>query len=163
MNRSMFFNRRGATAVEYLVAIILVILVSLAVVRIFGDTVREKFEAGHAEINRIDETPEQRKKRMQEQRSREVAEAEKTADPGYLNAKQGYSAESSDNTGDGDEKKGAGAGKKSDAIRQDIEKSRVSVVVQKKKKKAGFNPVILVIILLLVGGLIFIMIKGNKN
>lgn len=44
----------GASAVEYIVAIILVTLVVMATVRVFGTTVKERFQAGSQRIDTMD-------------------------------------------------------------------------------------------------------------
>jgi Flp pilus assembly pilin Flp len=44
----------GASAVEYIVAIILVTLVVMATVRVFGTTVKERFQAGSQRIDTME-------------------------------------------------------------------------------------------------------------
>ena len=62
--RRFHHDQRGATAVEYIVAVILCCMVVIGINKIFGNTIKEKFAAGQAEISNMEETDSQRRERQ---------------------------------------------------------------------------------------------------
>src|SRR5690554_3972209 len=50
MLKRLRLNRRGATATEYIVMIVLVALFVLGIIRVFGDTVKDKYMRANSEL-----------------------------------------------------------------------------------------------------------------
>ena len=173
------FNRDeyGATAVEYIVALILCCMVVLGISKLFGETIRAKFMAGQNEISEMD--------------SEEVAGGGDGKTGKSLGAKAAAGG-TSPRTGDSDDgagqasgagagarsggagsgSKGGGGGGKSGGARASKGPGDKSGSVKDpggyvegfdEEKKAGFNPLFLLIFLGLGGMLLFIMYKGNRG
>lgn len=51
MLKRLRLNRRGATATEYIVMIVLVALFVLGIIRVFGDTVKDKYLRANSELS----------------------------------------------------------------------------------------------------------------
>ena len=77
------WHRRGATSVEYMIALILVALVVLSVWRLFGETVEQKFRAGEAKVRTLDGT------------AQEQAWADNLEDDNVFNTAEGHGGDGS--------------------------------------------------------------------
>ena len=129
----------GASAVEYLVAMILVILVVLATVRVFGDTVKSRFGAGSDTISTMDK-----------EKNPNAAGA---SGKGAAAASGGGSSESS----------GKGGGSAATTYRTEEERQQALIAKEaKKNQKAKFNPLILLVFVGLIGLLFFVVFRGNS-
>lgn len=145
---------RGATTVEYIVAIILVAMVVLGMAKLMGSTIMSKVRASSSTIDKMD------------------------SEKGYIAAQDTSSGSNSsgssvevvngsgqDGAKDGSSKGGAGS-KKGSQINgaQDMTQHPDMLgAAEKPKKEAGFNPIVILLILFIIGVLVFVVVKGNKE
>jgi Flp pilus assembly pilin Flp len=126
----------GASAVEYLVAMILVVLVVLATIRVFGDTVKSRFTAGTDTISTMDK--------------------EQSANAAGASSKGGGKA-AADGSGTGGSSAAATTYKTEDERQQALLAKEA-----KKNQKAKFTPLILLVFVGLIGLLLFVVMRGNS-
>lgn len=149
---------RGTTAVEYIVAIILVAMVILGMAKLMGSTIMGKVrDSGHT----IDSLH---------------------TDKGYTAPQNGAGAANSagssgssievvegsgqDGSKDGTGKGGGAGSKKGNQVNgaQDMTQHPDMLgAAEKPKKEAGFNPIVILLILFIIGVLVFVVVKGNKE
>ncbi len=179
------FNRdeHGASAVEYIVALILCCMVVMGINKLFGETLRAKFQASQNEISEMDSAEEQG---SDGKTGRSLGA--KAAAGGTVPSKKGQGGRGSDGSGSGSGGEaggrsggasasggpgsGGGAGGSGGGVRGARGKDGQGgagndpggyVEGFEEEKKAGFNPLFLLIFLGLGGMLIFIMYKGNRG
>ena len=157
--RRFHHDQRGATAVEYIVAVILCCMV-------VGGTIREKFEAGQAEISNMEEAGAQPRDRKSASRGAGASGASGADGAGGASVASSSGSQDSESGGGG-----GGAGGEGDTV-EVVDKGNKTKRVRdagglvtgfEEEKKAGFNPIVLLIILALIGVLGFVMYKGNKG
>ncbi len=161
-------DERGASAVEYIVALILCCMVVIGVNKLFGDTLRKKFEMSNNQISQMDE-PEKGPSGSKD------GDGSGGDGSGGASKSSGASGASAASAKGGSEGGGAGAGGRGGSG-----EGGVSVIDKGNKvanpddpggyvqgfeeeKRAGFNPLLLLIFLGLGGMLFYVMYKGNKG
>jgi Flp pilus assembly pilin Flp len=169
------FNRDeyGASAVEYVVALILCCMVVLGINKLFGETLRAKFAASQNEISEMD-APDKAGEKNAGRKLGARAAAGGTSPRTGDDAMGSGSGSGSRSGASGAAGSGGGGGKGDDkggvkrvTDRGDQTRSEDDpggyVEGFDEEKKAGFNPLFLLIFLALGGLLMFIMYKGNKG
>lgn len=147
-------SERGATAVEYIIAIILVAMVILGLAKVMGSSVMAKFNAGSSSIEKIDA-------KDGYAANDSSANANGNNNDDGSNGQSGKGGKNAQNGGKGGSGKG---GKKGMRQGKDLsERPDMLPAAEKPKEKAGFNPIIIIIILGLVSVLGYVVYKGNKG
>lgn len=182
-----WYNRRGATAVEYIVMLLLAAMVILAIMRVFGSTIESKYNDAHDELSGIETDRSNSGSGSgaggeggsgKSGRSGESGGGSENGSGSAAASGGGGGAGGSGAAGSG----GAGAGKSGDGsggggggsggkggVSGPSDTSNGSLYVGGGSKKAkedegpGFNPIILLAALGLVGLLFFIMFKGKDG
>lgn len=174
-------NRRGATAVEYIVMLILTAMVILAIMRVFGSTIEAKYNDAHDELAGL-ETDRSKSGsggsgsgggRGSHDDSSGSGSADKSSADGTADGSGAGSGSANGSggsaDGSGDESGGGGGGKAGKGgVSGPSDTSTGSLYVGGKAKPPeeegpGFNPIILLAALGLVGLLFFVMSKGKDG
>lgn len=144
---------RGATAVEYIVAIILVAMVILGMAKLMGSTIMGKVRASSSTIDKMDSE------------KGYVAAQDSNGSNSASSSSGGADGTGKDGSKDGSSKGGSGS-KKGSQINgaQDMTQHPDMLgAAEKPKKEAGFNPIVILLILFIIGVLVFVVVKGNKE
>jgi Flp pilus assembly pilin Flp len=180
-------NRRGATAVEYIVMLILTAMVILAIMRVFGSTIEAKYNDAHDELSGLETDRSKsgssgsggsgsRGSHNDDSAgggSADKSSAEGTAEGSGSGSGSGSGAGANGSSGSGGESgdgsSGGGGGKSGNGgVSGPSDTSAGSLYVGGKAKPPeeegpGFNPIILLAALGLVGLLFFVMSKGKDG
>ena len=177
---ALFRSRRGATAVEYIVMLLLTAMVILAIMRVFGSTIEAKYNDAHEELTGLESD---RSKSGGGSGSSGSGSGSKSSqdgqggdgsDNGSASGAEGGGAGASGGAGSasGDGSAGSGGGGGGEGGKSGVsgpsDTSTGSLYVGGKKKppkeeEPGFNPIILLAALGLVGLLFFVMSKGKDG
>lgn len=143
--RSMIRRPRGATAVEYMVMMLLAVMVVMAVLKVFGGSIQEKFADANDELSGTLASD------AQERRQRSGSGSEGGSSGDGTSSSDGSSGQGADGQTGGEAGTSAGGGS-GEAGEGGLEED----------EGPGFNPVILLIALGLVGLLVYVMVKGKN-
>ncbi len=172
-------NRRGATAVEYIVMLILTAMVILAIMRVFGSTIEAKYSDAHDELAGLEST--RSKSGSSSSGGGSHGSHGSHSDESGGDSEKGSPEATAENSGPGangpggtggesGESSGGGGGGKSGkgGVSGPSDTSTGSLYVGGKAKPPeeegpGFNPIILLAALGLVGLLFFVMSKGKDG
>ena len=143
--RQSILSRKGATSVEYMIGIILIVLIVMGIIKLFGPMISGKFEDSGNTVSKIDS-----------EKGYQVAV--KKNDKIVIDGRP-----EDDNLVDEKGQKSKGTKQQKGIKYVDKTKSVEMLPAAQKKKKAGFNPIILIIFIGLGGLLFFVMYKGNRQ
>lgn len=139
-------SQRGATAVEFLVILVLAALLVLGMVRAFGGTVKGKFTDAQSHVNKG---------------------AGIEGSSGAAGDDQGEAAGKEvprDVYGNPIQKTESGVGKNVKRYSADDKLYRHEALQKKKpRSKFGINPIVILILLFLIGLLVYVVFKGNQH
>lgn len=144
--RQSILSRKGATSVEYMIGIILIVFIVMGIIKLFGPIITGKFEDSGNTVSKIDS---EKGYQVAVKKNNQIVVDGRPED---------------DNVVDEKGKQGGGGTKQKKSIKHDDKTQTVEMLpAAKKKEKAGFNPIILIIFLGLGGLLFFVMYKGNRK
>ena len=149
---------RGATVVEYIIAVILVVMLIMGMGKLMGTTILDKFRQGGQTIDKIDAEKGYASADASDRAASGDGSSRGQADAQDKGASGSKSASGSKGASSGSSTKGKPKGSKDLSERPDM-----LPAAQKPKKEAGFNPIILLIVAFLIGTLIFVMYKGKRD
>lgn len=139
-------SQRGATAVEFIVILVLTALLVLGMVRAFGGTVKGKFTDAQSHVHK----------------GAKIEDSGSTGDD-----EDGAGAQKEvprDVYGNPIQKSGSGVGKNVKRYSADDKLYRHEALQKKKaRSKFGINPIVILILLFLIGLLVYVVFKGNKG
>lgn len=146
---------RGTTAVEYIVAIILVSMVILGMAKLMGSTIMGKVrDSGHT----IDS--------LHTEKGYTAPQNGAGASNSAGSSTEVVEGSSKDGSKDGASNGGGAGSKKGNQINGAKDMTQhpdMLGAAEKPKKEAGFNPIIILLILFIIGVLVFVVVKGNKE